>query len=661
MTSITVAFDIEPTAADVEDTADWTVVSTTGGGAVTVSGVSVSGTDVTLTVSGLEHGHTYTVTGVNVPGSPNTAEVTTPVAVDTVTLDDLTHITVGFDGTPAAGDVENTTDWTVVSTSGGGAVSVTGVSVSGADVTLTVSGLARGHSYTVTSLNAGADPAAGSVSVPVAVASIVLDGPTTLIVTFEGTPAAADVEDLDDWTVTGPTGAAAVSVTGVSVAGAVVTLTVSALSSGFTYTVTAVHSGGDPDSDGVTYVAETEATVTPPTPTERWIASEVQRMWNALLPGNRVDDMQREILLQVFEAWARLRVYSRAKIIGLQDLTDPFALPDEWLPHLGTNVLLTSDTGIPGHLSADQWRALIPAAGEMWRLKGIDLRPILIALQGHPVWIGDWHDLRHVLDVTDGLPLLGYDAADDGSNHDRTLTVHMADPIAAYPGYTPADGEAALNRNLIRLLIDAIRPGQQRVDVFFFDWLDDFSQGLGLWTSEAGRTPTWDSDAWTMTLDSATDSAEVIVQQVAGGVADHFEYATWEVWITLAEAVRTEIRLRHDGTDYFAVNLIPTALGPTAGAVSLTHSTVGAIASNTASTVPVGERLFVRVTCTPTEGGNDTWTVDLDGDRVLTASVASQANTGPMQIRLAAGQTATVELVEQYQAPADTIRIGPEV
>lgn len=661
MTSVTVSFDSAPASAVVENTTDWTVVSTSGAGAVSVTAVSVDGTDVTLTLSGLARGHDYTVTAVNSGASPDAGTFSTPVAVDSAELTGLTAIVVTFDGTPDAGDVENTADWTVVSTTGGGTVTVTAVSVDGAEVTLTVSGLARGHSYTVTSVNAGASPAAASITVPVALVSAVLTGPTGIVVTFEGTPTAADVQYTSDWTVTGPTGAAAVTVTAVSVAGNVVTLTTSALSSGYTYTVTAVNSGGDPDSDGVTYVAEVASA---PSATERWVASEAQRLFHSLLPGNRVDPVQNEVLLHVFEAWARLRAYGRVKMIGLRGVRDPFDAPDAWLPRIGSLVLLTPDTGIPAHLSAAQWRALIPSAGAMWRAKGVDLRPILVALQGRPVWIAGWHDVRHVLDVTDGLPLMGYDAADDDdptqSQDARTLTVHMADPIATYPAYTPADGEAAIDRDLVRLLIDAIRPAQQRVDVYFVDWLDDFTQGLGQWTSIAGRVPGWDPDACTMTLDAATDSAEVIVQQVAGDVAEHFEYATWEVWITLEEAVRTEIRLRHDGTDYYEVRITPSASDATAGAIALLHTDAGSMAAFTAATIPLGQRLFVRVTCTAATGGDDTWTVDLDGDRVLTATLAPQDNTGPMQFRLAAGQAATVQLVEQYQAPADTIRIGPE-
>lgn len=408
------------------------------------------------------------------------------------------------------------------------------------------------------------------------------------------------------------------------------------------------------ESEEVAEEEEVAAVVTDAT--EAWIYGRARLMLDALLPGNRRDEEQVRILTGGFVASAKLQAVSRNEIMGLQDLLDPSAVPARFLPFLGRHVGLTPDTGITGHLTENKWRSLIPQMGEALRKKGTSFREILFGIVGRPMWVGYWHDLRHELADDDPTPLLGYDAADDSGNPDRTVTIHIPDPFGTISGYTLADGEVAVNRDLVHRAVDLVRQSGQRVDLFYYDWVDDFSQGIGRWERVSGTGDLVHDDTnWLMTVPASTGARVVM-----GGVAAHVEYGVWEAWIRMdTTAAAYELRFRwEDGGAYYSLTLTPNSSLPWSSTVALAHSTAGSIDSGTAL-LPLNAWVFVQITCTEVASSDDEFTVQIDGDDILSGTLATQTNKGAMGVVTPAGATLDIRLVEQYQAPATQVRVGP--
>lgn len=391
--------------------------------------------------------------------------------------------------------------------------------------------------------------------------------------------------------------------------------------------------------------------------TDEWIASRTREYFDQLLPGLREDAETARTLANTFAAIASVDLIERNQIMALLDLLDPRSIPrPDWLPLLGSLVGFDERAGFPKFLDEQGWRKLLPYAGQIWRDKGISYRQLLVALVSRPVWIGYWHELRNVLDLT-AFPWGSVNAPGGPDYHERTVGIHVPDMFGNYSSaYTPTGSESAVDRALVAAAVNAIRPGQQRVDLYWYDTVDDFSQGMRQWQVRSGS-----AEANEDLLQMELGSVNTTVYQTFGDVERHFEHATWDYTVRANGTGTVSIGWRYDRPDS-KMQLAQFAFSestPWSCSAALLTSDTGTVDTATGLALPQGEWIHFVVSVYP-EGSNDRISVYMDGTLVLTALIAPQPNvTGPASVSAGSGVTLDVRLVEQYQAPVTPTRVGP--
>ena len=382
-----------------------------------------------------------------------------------------------------------------------------------------------------------------------------------------------------------------------------------------------------------------------------WIESRVEEYESWLLPAYVEDEQSRQIMRGVFTAAAHIDAFFRQRIIGMRGLISPFALRADWLRFLGDTVGFADDTGIPGHLDERAWRRLIPSAADIWREKGLTYRHMITALTGRPSWIGEWHDVRHILDETP-LPHLGIDSELGTANHERTVLIHVEDPIGTFSGYTPAEGEEPVNRTLLEVGLQVIRPIQQRIDVTFYDLVEDQSRGLARWTQIAGSEPEVDADTQILKVPASSTT-----QHNLGPVTAEMEFGVWEAWVRVTgTTAAAEMRVRNADGNYVWVKL---ELDDDPWASIVSFGDESGIFGSTPWPVAKGEWVWINLVISD-EDTDERVAVHLDGEFIFDDTRAKgHPDTGPTAFITQADSEIEVQVLEQWQMPATTIRIGP--
>lgn len=386
--------------------------------------------------------------------------------------------------------------------------------------------------------------------------------------------------------------------------------------------------------------------------TDDWTNARALEYFDQLPPGLRDDPATSRVMAALFQAIASVDVVVRNRAMGLRDLLDPrFVAREEFLPLIGTLVGFDRGLGLTSFMDAAMWRKLLPFAGDIWRQKGIGYRALITAFTGRPLWVGYWHELRNQTDIS---PLPWSDVSADGAPdyHERSVRIHLPDPVGNWPSYTPGVGEAAADRAVVESAVEALRPVQQRVDLYWFDTVDEFSQGLSRWSVLSG-TVTADESALAMTVKESSS-----VSQSWGDVQDEFDYATWEVTLKRTGDAVFDVWVRYDSA---ADEGWLTRVTPATGGWELFRTDGTSVATGTHA-VPDGA--FFKLTITSayeTIGDQDRCTVYLDADLVLDgiAATPTDESNGPVRLTTSASVELEVLLVEQYQTPITPTRVGP--
>lgn len=237
------------------------------------------------------------------------------------------------------------------------------------------------------------------------------------------------------------------------------------------------------------------------------------------------------------EAWES----TQGSIDDIADLSDVDTIPDEFLVYLQWHVGWTTEMDrITNGLTADELRKLIKVSATMWKQKGTQrgIKSAIRLLTGSDAIIWNWFAMRWIVGATDlWFTLNRGDSWIVGESDEYLSVVFVKD-------------SAALNRQLIRDIIDLNRPVNESYLLIFPDFVDEFENGLGQWNQEGSVDAEWDED--TFSVDLVPDADIVAVVDA---------YDTWEQAYIMfqveaddsAAFLTLEFMRKNDGDDCYIV------------------------------------------------------------------------------------------------------------
>lgn len=402
-----------------------------------------------------------------------------------------------------------------------------------------------------------------------------------------------------------------------------------------------------------------------PTRTETWTEDVARQMLTWLDPAHLADPEQARILAGYarINAAQLLPVYNRAIQIG--DMLDTSRIPGRILPHLAATRGLDERIGFRRFLADAQLRRFTADAPLVWRDVGIDLRRLLVALLGRPVMVADYHS-RKAQAAVSALPWYGLPAPSTSPWPEYTTDVHLADPWGMHVGLggSLTGRRKAANRELAHAAIEALRAINERVDVAWMAFLDDFTQGLFQWAELL--TPNGTAEI----VDRELVVSDRRVHGMATGAETLWRRLRWDSLVTFDTDGQHLFYIRATAATDCAVIRV-TASG-TGGLVEYIRTVGGAPATVASAALPIytAERYHVRIDVVdgPTAGFDDLQ-VFVDGALVIAATGTDgihDAAVGPCAFGPGTSQTLRVAYTEValngYDSSGDpleeTMRIG---
>lgn len=333
---------------------------------------------------------------------------------------------------------------------------------------------------------------------------------------------------------------------------------------------------------------------------------------------------------------------NQAKIFAIKDLWDITKIPDDFLPFLKNIVGWTRDLeGITDQLDLDTLRRLIASSVALWKVRGIEdaMVSILTFVTGARIRSWNWFDYRWVVDETGtGHEADGRDpwliAADDTNK----LNVRIMD-------------DGAINRSLMRDLVNLFRPTGERIEINYLLLLDLFNVDGddGQWGSQ-NEVP----DSGVLTVDAGEGQLldDTQEEQAWSIVANAL---TWSQYVFSARLKGDEAGLMFYWQD--ADNFYHARYDSSTTALILEKRVAGTDALMTSVPWPVGptptDTFFMFKVQIAAEGATNRIVCFVDGVELIntTDSEFSEGATGILHL---ASGTATVDEVEVMPLPADT-------
>jgi len=240
-----------------------------------------------------------------------------------------------------------------------------------------------------------------------------------------------------------------------------------------------------------------------------------------------------------------------------------------------------------------------------------------------------------------------------GFEHDEFITeIRLVDDIT---------GDGAINRDLVRRLLDLTRPNSERVNIVYVSFMDLFTtpNDLGQWQVEGTDDFDRAVSGGVMTLDNGFGGGEL--------VTDYFNDDTWKNYSLKSKVTQTatgswEISfLRTDDDNNFFIRI--TFLTPTNGDIRLFRK-VGGFGFQLGSTFAFTDlALDIPFTYTIDVFRDEiavTTNIEIriDGDLVISESEATYED-GNLGYRVNSGTAIDVDEIELWQYPLTIDRVGP--
>jgi peptidoglycan hydrolase-like protein with peptidoglycan-binding domain len=345
-------------------------------------------------------------------------------------------------------------------------------------------------------------------------------------------------------------------------------------------------------------------------------------MYNFLLKAIRNEDVKSGLFLKRYLDGPQLiwdnTVESISKLPNLWSAVDA---PDYALPFLKRIVGWTRQyDAITNPLSSAVLRRLIASSAAFWKERGPEgsIEDILTLTTSARCYVRSWFDLRAIVGETqvgedaDGIDLWLLQNAEDGGLDPYTYDVRIVDDAGA------------LDRALVRGLVQLTRPYGERVNIFYLAFLDQFeSDG--------------DDDQWTIGTGTVAGGVYRLVpgdgltKVPALNALDWNNYSTtWKVRgsgkfrlffyvVGAGDYYCLEVALQSAGSNPNTIKLIK--------AVASTETTIGSVGTLSVFGVHLYDNTFYSIRVEVTNGGTDVNAIRiyLDAEQVLAIEDSDQA------------------------------------
>lgn len=206
------------------------------------------------------------------------------------------------------------------------------------------------------------------------------------------------------------------------------------------------------------------------------------------------------------DGFERIWVSIENNLDKIETLWNVSAIDDEFVRYLLPQVGWTDDLAdITDRLGVDAVRRLVASAIPLWKRRGASLSSVeaLNVIIGVDAWEWDWFDRRFLI----GQTRFGHDLAPSSGWTDARL---LSSKARRWSNLRIADAEQALDRELIKRVVNLWRPSGERVLVSYVEFWDrfvddskleswgSFSDGVAAETTIAGGVLAQSDDAVSM-------------------------------------------------------------------------------------------------------------------------------------------------------------------
>lgn len=345
-------------------------------------------------------------------------------------------------------------------------------------------------------------------------------------------------------------------------------------------------------------------------------------MYNFLLKALRNEDAKSGLFLKrYFDGPQLIWGNTVDNIFRLPDLWSAIDAPDYALPFLKRIVGWTRQyDGITNPLSAPVLRRLIASSAAFWKERGPEgsIEDILTLVTAARCYVRSWFDLRAIVGETqvgedaDGIDLYLLQNAEDGGLDPFTYDVRIVDDAGA------------LDRALVRGLVQLTRPYGERVNIFYLAFLDQFESdgddgqwitGTGVVANGVYRLVPGDGLSKVLALNALDWNNYSATWKMRG--TGKFRLFFYEVGV--GDYYCLEVALQSSGTNPNTIKLIK--------AVASTETTIGNVGVLTAFGVHLYDNTFYSFRIEVTNGGTDVNAIRvyLDAEQVLAIEDSDQA------------------------------------
>jgi|GEM_PF-4716190 len=214
--------------------------------------------------------------------------------------------------------------------------------------------------------------------------------------------------------------------------------------------------------------------------------------------------------------------------------------------------------------------------------------------------------------------------------------------------------DGTLDRTMVEGLVSLFRPHGERIIVRYLDFQDDFRNEILAWTEVSGTATNQSSIGRVILSDGAADS--VITTDETGDTTWTEIRAGFQLMISDVTKW-AEVRFYYtDENNFYAVRLDPT--GPSVKLDKVTGGVRTTLDTSTLSVFYTDLFYFIHVQTDDVSGPGHQIKYHLSGN-LLGSIVDSDHTSGKLAVAAETGQTLTLTLVDMYQNPLESTRIGP--